>query len=147
MQRRAACLLISLVAALAGCGGEGTPTATPSQAALTHDIHGDLYFSGVTGNGAGLDRCIGGTMATVSGSEVELTDGAGVTLSVAHLVEAADSGSGASIGNGLYTCHQTFDFKGVKPADFYKVSVGGVKGPTFSASDLQTQGWTMTLHL
>ena len=139
---------VVLIAALAiGCGGPSTGGGSPSASQDAHDIRGDLYFLGVTYNGSGLDKCIGANHATASGSEVELTDGAGVTMGVGHLVEAADSGTGASAGNDLYNCHQTFLVESVKQADFYKVSIGGVKGPTFSYADLEGTGWTMTLHL
>ena len=140
-------LVVLLAALVIGCGGPSTGGGSPSAAQDAHDIHGDLYFLGITNNGPGLDKCIGGNHATSSGSEVELTDGAGVTLGVGHLVEAADSGTGASAGNDLYNCHQTFLIESVKLADFYKVSIGGVKGPTFSSADLEGTGWTMTLHL
>ena len=136
-------LLVGVAAVmLAACGGAPAPTV-----AETHDIQGSLNFLGVINNGAGLDKCIGSNTATLAGAEVDLTDGAGVTLGVAHLAEAPDSGTGPDTGNSLYTCHDTFTFTAVKKADFYKVSLGGVAGPTYSYDDLAKANWTIALHL
>jgi hypothetical protein len=65
---------------------------------------------------------------------------------VSHLVEASDSGIVNVPGTVSATCHFTFEFSGVKKADFYKLSIGRVPGPTYSYQDLVNANWQMTVR-
>jgi hypothetical protein len=124
--------------------GAPAPSAAPS--AEAHDIKGDLLFLGVY-DASSTTKCVGANAETLPGGEVTLTDGAGVTVGVAHLAEAPGSGSGPVDAAGSATCHETFSFPAVKKADFYKVKIGSISGPTYSYTDLVGLNWTLTLHL
>ena len=128
---------------LAACGPAAAP---PSPSPEVHDIKGDLIFLGVY-DASSSTKCVGANADTLPGAEVVMTDGAGVTVGVGHLAEAPGSGSGPVDAYGSATCHETFTLPAVRKADFYKVKIGGINGPTYSYNDLVGLNWTLTLHL
>ncbi len=149
----AACLSIVLLAAC-----QSAPVVTPTPTSMppspsspttgdAHTVTGDVLFVGQDASSTGGGRCVpepGSTFAGIgSGTKIVLRDGAGQTLAASRLVETGDSGTRQS---DLVLCHFTFRLDDVPRSDVYKVTVGTLRGPTFTYEQLANLGWTMSLR-
>lgn len=108
-------------------GGPSIPKAN-SSATSVHTITGVLA----------ANECGGFTQ--IANATVEVTNESGT------IIGSATTGGDMGIHAG-YACSVDFSVTGVPYATFYQVKVGIHQGPSYSYSEMQSNGWTIDLSL
>lgn len=85
-------------------------------------------------------KATGGYSDVRQDAQVLVVDGAGATIATGSLGEGR-------LTNGKVACTFAFSISGVPKADFYQVKVNHRGGPTYSFTDMETNGWHVELTL
>lgn len=167
--------IVAVALLIAGCGGSAptpSPVPTPTRAPADHVISGTLvlYNDGpVVRHGAAADQytednlpgpdnsfpCAGtGDFADVdTDAPISVVDDSGSVLAQATLADDVPGTydkfpkafGGLKTARIVTQCFYTFEFDEVPDAASYTFKVGDQAGRKYSATDLETTGWTVAL--
>ncbi len=130
------------MAVIALQGRKGSSPGVSNGSSSTHTVTGTLEVIYPTAPSAGSPCYVPPDWGNESdGDQVVVANGSGTTLGVGSLTDgtAVDTGGGG--------CQFTFAVPGVADSSFYTVTIDGHSGPQYSESQLQGNGWTVSLSL